>query len=91
LLIIWIALLGTGMMCQLQSFLEKAGEVRAFVHQLYRTQVLCLAVARDAWELTRIYGQSAIMTTNHSTLSCAVRHSALSLIALAMRYTLYIE
>ncbi len=89
-LIIWIALLGTALMCQLKPYLEHAGQTRAFVISFIVLQVMCLAVAEGAWQLTRIYGNSLIINDTHSTF--IVRTFALSsiIIGLAMRY-LYIS
>ena len=89
-LIIWIALLGTAMMCQLQSFLAKAGQVRAFVISFIALELMCLAVAESAWQLTRIYGQSAIINDSHSTFIMRTFGISSIVIALAMRY-LYIS
>ena len=89
-LILWIALLGTALMCQLKSFLEKAGQTRAFIISFAVLELMCLAVAEGAWQLTRIYGESLIINDTHSTF--IVRTFAISfiVIALAMRY-LYIS
>jgi two-component system sensor histidine kinase AlgZ len=89
-LILWIALLGTALMCQLKSFLEKAGQTRAFIISFAVLELMCLAVAESAWQLTRIYGESLIINDTHSTF--IVRTFAISfiVIALAMRY-LYIS
>ena len=89
-LIIWLALLGTALMCQLKSYLESAGQTRAFVIAFFVLEIMCLAVAEGAWQLTRIFGESAIIDDTHGTF--LVRTFAISsiVIALAMRY-LYIS
>ena len=88
--ILWIALLGTALMCQLRPYLESAGPTRAFVIGFALLVLMCLAVAESAWQLTRIFGQSAIIEDAHSTF--LIRTLAISsiVIALAMRY-LYIS
>ena len=89
-LILWIAVLGTALMCQLKSYLERAGQTRAFVIGFIILELICLAVAESAWQLTRIYGESLIIDDTHVTF--IVRTFAISsiVIALAMRY-LYIS
>jgi two-component system sensor histidine kinase AlgZ len=89
-LILWIALLGTALMCQFKSYLERAGQTRAFVISFLILEVMCIAVAESAWQLTRIYGKSLIIDDTHSTF--IIRTFAISsiVIALAMRY-LYIS
>jgi len=89
-LIIWIALLGTALMCQLKSYLESAGQTRAFVISFLILEAMCITVAEAAWQLTRIYGKSLIIDDTHWTF--LIRTFALSsiIIALAMRY-LYIS
>ena len=89
-LILWIALLGTALMCQLKGFLERTGQTRAFVIGFIVLEIMCLIVAEGAWQLTRIYGESLIITDTHATF--IIRTFAVSsiVIALAMRY-LYIS
>jgi len=89
-LILWIAVLGTALMCQLKSYLERVGQTRAFVISFIALEAMCLTVAEGAWQLTRIYGESLIIDDTHSTF--IVRTFAISsiVVALAMRY-LYIS
>ena len=89
-LILWIALLGTALMCQLKGYLERAGQTRAFVISFVVLELMCLIVAEGAWQLTRIYGESVIIDDTHATF--IIRTFAISsiVIALAMRY-LYIS
>jgi len=89
-LILWIALLGTALMCQLRPYLERSGQTRAFVIGFLILEVMCIVVAEVAWQLTRIYGKSLIIDDTHATF--LIRTFALSSIvmALAMRY-LYIS
>jgi len=89
-IIIWIALLGTALMCQLKGYLENAGQTRAFVISFVVLELMCLVVAESAWQLTRIYGESLIIDDTHATF--IIRTFAISsiIIALAMRY-LYIS
>ena len=88
--ILWIALLGTALMCQLSPFLANAGQTRAFVISFLALEVMCLAVAEGAWQLTRIYGDSLIINDTHATFILRTFTVSSIIIALAMRY-LYIS
>jgi len=89
-LILWIALLGTALMCQLRSFLETAGQTRAFVIAFIALELMCLVVAEGAWQLTRVYGESLIINDLHSVFILRTFAISSIVIALAMRY-LYIS
>lgn len=89
-IIIWIALLGTALMCQLKDFLENAGQTRAFVISFVVLELMCLVVAESAWQLTRIYGESLIIDDTHATFIIRTFAISFIVIALAMRY-LYIS
>ncbi len=88
--ILWIALLGTAVMCQLKGYLESAGQTRAFVIGFVVLEVMCLAVAEGAWQLTRIFGESLIINDTHTTFILRTFAISSIVIALAMRY-LYIS
>lgn len=89
-LILWIALLGTALMCQLKGYLESAGQTRAFVISFVVLEIICLIVAEVAWQLTRIYGESVIIDDTHATFIIRTFTISSIVIALAMRY-LYIS
>lgn len=89
-LILWIALLGTALMCQLKNYLEHAGQTRAFVISFGVLEIMCLVVAEGAWQLTRIYGESLIINDTHTTFITRTFAVSSIVIALAMRY-LYIS
>ena len=88
--ILWIALLGTALMCQLKGYLESAGQTRAFVISFAVLEIMCLIVAEGAWQLTRIYGESLIIDDTHATFILRTFAISSIVIALAMRY-LYIS
>ena len=88
--ILWIALLGTALMCQLSSYLASAGQTRAFVISFLALEVMCLAVAEGAWQLTRIFGESSIIDDTHTVFIVRTFTVSSIVIALAMRY-LYIS
>lgn len=88
--VLWLALLGTALMCQLRGWLEKAGKTRAFVIAFMVLELLCLAVAELAWQLpSRLAGINVIDGTHAEFLLRTVAISSI-FIALAMRY-LYIS
>ncbi len=89
-LILWFALLGTSLMCQLRSYLESKGQTGAFVIAFIILEIMCLVVAEGAWQLTRIYGESLIIDDTHSTFILRTFAISSIIIALAMRY-LYIS
>lgn len=88
--VLWLALLGSAVMCQLRRHLERAGKTRAFVISFLVLEMMSLIVAELAWQLPwRVTGAS-IVTGSH--LDFLLRTFAISsiIIALAMRY-LYIS
>ncbi|MGI9238965.1 MAG: sensor histidine kinase [Woeseiaceae bacterium] len=88
--ILWLALLGSAVMCVLRDRLEKTGKTRAFVLSFVLLEVVCLAIAEISWQLMRIFGTSTIINDSHSAF--VIRTFAISsiVIALAMRY-LYVS
>lgn len=89
-LILWFALLGAGIMCLARDRLQSAGKTRAFIISFVMLELLCLALAEIAYQITRIFAQLAIIDDSHS--GYILRTIAISsiVIALAMRY-LYIS
>ncbi|MCH9694200.1 MAG: histidine kinase [Gammaproteobacteria bacterium] len=88
--VLWIALLGTALMCGLSSHLESAGRTRAFVLSFVLLEIMCLAVAEAAWQLTRVFGQSTIISDSHGNFLLRTFAISSIVVALAMRY-LYIS
>jgi len=88
--ILWLALLGTAIMCQLRKRLESAGKTRAFVISFVVLEAVCLVLAEVAWQLTRIFGQSLIIEDTHGTFITRTFAISSIVIALAMRY-LYVS
>lgn len=88
--ILWIAVLATALMCRLKNRLESAGRQRAFVFSFIVLEVMCLLVAEGAWQLTRIFGESAIIYDSHATFLLRTFLISSIVVALAMRY-LYIS
>ena len=88
--VLWVALLGTAVMCQLRGWLERAGKTRAFVISFVVLELLCLAVAELAWQLpARLVGVRVIDDTHYDFLIRTLAISSI-ILALAMRY-LYVS
>jgi two-component system sensor histidine kinase AlgZ len=88
--VLWIALLGTAVMCQLRGWLERAGKTRAFVLAFLILIGMSLLIAELAWQLPiRLAGVSITDRTHGDFLLRTLAISAI-FIALAMRY-LYIS
>ncbi|MBT8066725.1 MAG: histidine kinase [Gammaproteobacteria bacterium] len=88
--VLWIALLGSAVMCLLRSRLEKTGKTRAFVLSFLLLELVCLALAEAAWQLLRIFGTDTIISDDHSVFILRTFAISSIVIALGMRY-LYIS
>jgi two-component system sensor histidine kinase AlgZ len=90
LFVLWLGLLGAAVMCLFRSRLESAGKTLAFVASFIVLEIVCLALAEIAYQITRIFGESVIIDDSHGGFS--VRTFAISSIvcSLAMRY-LYVS
>ena len=88
--VLWVALLGTAIMCQLRGWLERAGKTRAFVFSFIAMEALTLAIAELAWQLPARIAGVQIIDDGHADF--LLRTLAISAIffALAMRY-LYVS
>ena len=88
--VVWLALLGTAVMCQLRGWLERAGKTRAFVLSFVVLEALTLVVAEFAWQLPARVASVSITEDTHAGF--LLRTLAISSIffALAMRY-LYVS
>jgi len=88
--IMWLALLGSAVMCALRNSIEKAGKTRAFVLAFVVLEVLCLLLSEASWQLVRIFGSSTIISDSHTTFLLRTFAISSIVIALAMRY-LYVS
>lgn len=88
--IMWLALLGSAVMCLLRNSLEKTGKTRAFVLSFVVLELVSLALAEGAWQLVSIFGTSTIISDSHSTFLLRTFAISSIVIALAMRY-LYVS
>ncbi|MBT8087439.1 MAG: histidine kinase [Gammaproteobacteria bacterium] len=90
LFVLWLALLGAALLCQLRGWLERAGKTRAFVLGFVILNILCLLLAELAWQLMRALGQSTIFEDPHGTFILRTFAIGSIVIALGMRY-LYVS
>ncbi len=88
--VLWLAVLGTALMCQLRKRLEQTSPQRAFAFAFIALVVMCLFVAEGAWQLTRIYGALTIIDDGHGEFLARTFAISSIVVALAMRY-LYIS
>ena len=88
--VLWLALLGSAIMCQLRSRLERAGKTRAFVASFLVLELMSLVVAELAWQIPWRLTGTSIIDGQH--LDFLLRTFAISsiIIALGMRY-LYVS
>ena len=84
--VLWLALLGSAIMCQLRGRLERAGKTRAFVISFVVLVLMSLVVAELAWQLPwRLTGTSIIDDTHSDFILRTLAISSI-IIALTMRY-----
>jgi len=88
--VLWLALLGTAVMCQLRSRLESAGKTRAFVISYVVLEIMCLIVAELSWQLMWRFAGVAIIDDTHSEFILRTFAISSIFIALSMRY-LYVS
>ena len=89
-LIQWLAVLSAVVMCLFRKQLESTGKTRAFVVSFFVLELLCIALAEIAYQVTRIFGESLIISESHGTYLLRTFAISSIVIALAMRY-LYIS
>ena len=88
--VLWLALLGCAVMCQLRSRLESAGKTRAFVISFVILEVTCLVVAELSWQLMWRFAGVPIIDDTHSEFILRTFAISSIFIALSMRY-LYVS
>jgi two-component system sensor histidine kinase AlgZ len=90
LFVLWLALLSSAVMCLFRGKLESTGKTRAFVISFFVLLVLCVVLAEVAFQLTRIFGESAIIRDTHAQFILRTFGISSIVIALTMRY-LYVS
>ncbi|MGB5625360.1 MAG: histidine kinase [Woeseiaceae bacterium] len=88
--VLWLALLGSSVMCGLRNTLEKTGKTRAFVISFFVLELLSLVLTEVSWQLVRVFGSSTIIDDTHTTFLLRTFAISSIVIALAMRY-LYVS
>jgi len=90
LFVLWLGILGAAVMCLFRSRLESTGKTLAFVVSFGVLEIVCLALAEIAYQITRIFGESVIIDSGHGGFIFRTFAISSIIIALAMRY-LYIS
>ena len=84
--VLWFALLGCGIMCQLRERLESTGSPRAFVLSFFILLCLCLLLAEIAWQLPQFFSDLFRIESSHASFVFRTFATGAIVIALAMRY-----
>lgn len=88
--VLWLALLGTGVLCQIRPWAEKQGNTGAFVVCFAVLIVMCLLLAEITWQLTRVFAEAVVIDNTHGGFLLRTFAASSIVIALAMRY-LYVS
>ncbi len=88
--VLWLALLGSAVLCQFRTRLESAGKMRAFVLSFVLLLGMTIVVAELAWQLDRVFGGSLVIESSHTGFVGRTFAISAIVIALAMRY-LYVS
>jgi two-component system sensor histidine kinase AlgZ len=88
--LLWLALLGTAVMCRLRPWAEKQGNTQAFVVCFVVLEVMCLLLAEFTYQLTVTFGEAVIIDATHGGFILRTFAISSIVIALAMRY-LYVS
>ncbi len=88
--LLWLALLGTAVLCRIRPWAEQQGNTQAFVICFVLLEITCLVLAEVTYRFTVRFGEAVIIDDTH--VSFLMKTFAISsiVIALAMRY-LYIS
>jgi len=88
--LLWLALLGTAVLCRIRPWAEKQGNTEAFVICFVVLEVMCLVLAEVTYRLTVRFGQAVIIDDTHAGFVASTFAISSIVIALAMRY-LYVS
>lgn len=88
--VLWLALLGAGVLCTIRPWAEKQGHTGAFVICFVVLELMCLALAEVTWQMTRIFAEAVVISASHGEFLLKTFAASSIVIALAMRY-LYIS
>ncbi|MGI9272486.1 MAG: sensor histidine kinase [Woeseiaceae bacterium] len=90
LFVLWLAILGSVVMCLFRGRLESTGKTAAFVVSFIVLEVVCLVLAELAYQITRVFAESVIIDDSHSGFLLRTFAISSIVIALTMRY-LYVS
>ena len=88
--VLWLALLGSAVMCQLRQRLESAGKTRAFVISFVVLEIMCIVLAELSWQIMWRFAGVTIIDDSHSVFILRTFAISSIFIALSMRY-LYVS
>jgi two-component system, LytTR family, sensor histidine kinase AlgZ len=88
--VVWLALLGTALLCKTRTRIERFGKTQAFVISFAMLVALCAVLAEGTWHMTRAFREVAIINDSHTGFLLRTIGISAIVIALAMRY-LYIS
>jgi two-component system sensor histidine kinase AlgZ len=86
LFILWLAVLSSVVMCLFREQLESAGKTRAFVLSFVVLELLCLALAEIAFQLSQLFPDFVVIREAHAPFLLRTFAISSIVIALAMRY-----
>jgi two-component system sensor histidine kinase AlgZ len=88
--LLWLALLGDALLCQIRPWAEKQGHMQAFVLCFAVLLAMCLALAEIAYQLTGIFAEAVVIDDSHAGFILRTFAVSSIVIALSMRY-LYVS
>ena len=88
--LLWLALLGTAVMCRIRPWAEQQGNTQAFVVCFVLLEIMCMVLAEVTYRLTVRFGGAVIIDDTHIGFFMKTIAISSIVIALAMRY-LYIS
>jgi len=88
--VLWMALLGSAVLCQIRPWLERLGTTATFVLAFVILEAICLLLAEITWQLTAIFAEAVVIDDSHAGFLLRTFTISSIVIALAMRY-LYVS
>ncbi|MGI9205902.1 MAG: sensor histidine kinase [Woeseiaceae bacterium] len=84
--VLWLALLGTGLLSLIRPWVESQGGASAFVVCFIVLEIMCLLVAEITWQITLKFGGAVIINDAHGRFILRTFAASSIIIALSMRY-----
>jgi two-component system sensor histidine kinase AlgZ len=88
--LLWLALLGTAVLCRIRPWAENQGNTQAFVICFVVLELMCLLLTEVTYWLTVRFGEAVIIDDTHAGFLMRTFTISSIVIALAMRY-LYVS